>query len=137
MSDLPTQDARFANFANRTQHIDHVYAFLAAQFLTRTSSNWLDALARIDVPAMPMHDLESVLRDPHLQATGYFGQIEHPSEGLLRTIAVPARWSATPTEIVRHAPQLGENSVAVLHEAGYDQDAINALLNLGVLRGTT
>ena len=84
---------------------------------------------------MPMHTLDSVLSDPHLQATGYFGENEHPSEGRLRTLAVPTQWSATPTEIVLHAPQLGENSVAVLREAGYDEDAIDALLVLGVLRG--
>lgn len=134
MSELPTRDTRFANFANRTQNIDHVYAFLAAQFLTRSTRDWLATLARIDVPAMPMHTLDSVLTDPHLQATGYFGQIEHPSEGRLRTLAAPTQWSATPVEIVHHAPQLGENSIAVLREAGYDENAINALLALGVLR---
>ncbi len=133
-AELPAQDARFATFANRTTHIDHVYAFLAQQLLRRTSSEWLDALARIDVPAMPMHDLQSVLDDPHLLATGFFGQLEHPSEGALRTLAPPTRWSETPTEIVQHAPRLGENSVAVLREAGYDDAAIRALLADGVLR---
>ena len=134
MSELQSVDERFATFANRTTHIDYVYAFLAAKFLTRTSSDWLTALARIDVPAMPMHDLESVLSDPHLQATGFFGQLEHPSEGSLRTLAPSIQWSGTPTKIEKHAPRLGENSVAVMREAGYEEEDINALLTKGVLR---
>jgi crotonobetainyl-CoA:carnitine CoA-transferase CaiB-like acyl-CoA transferase len=58
--------------------------------------------------------------------------VEHPSEGRLRTMAVPSRWSATPPDPARQAPRLGEHSVEVLKEAGYGDDAIDALLRKGV-----
>jgi crotonobetainyl-CoA:carnitine CoA-transferase CaiB-like acyl-CoA transferase len=43
----------------------------------------------------------------------------------------PVRYSETPTEIRRLAPNLGEHSIEVLKEAGYSQDAIDALLKNG------
>ncbi|MCY1547300.1 Formyl-CoA:oxalate CoA-transferase [compost metagenome] len=77
---------------------------------------------------MPMHSVESLLGDPQLQAIGFFNTVDHPTEGKLRTMAVPSRWSGTPPDPSRQAPRLGEHSVEVLREAGYDDDAIADLL---------
>lgn len=133
MADLPERDPRFASFASRSEHIDHVYAFLKQRFLERDSAQWLELLARIDVPAMPMHDLPGLLADPHLAATGFFREVEHPSEGALRTIAHPARWSDTPAEYARPAPRQGADGIEVLREAGLDAARIEQLLQSGAL----
>lgn len=134
LDDLPVHDARFASFASRTAHIDHVYAFLQERFLERTSAQWLELLERIDVPAMPMHDLDGLLADPHLAATGFFQQLEHPSEGALLATASPVRWSGGPAPAVRPAPRLGADGVEVLREAGLAEEGIAALLASGALR---
>ena len=44
---------------------------------------------------MPMHDLESLLEDPHLVATGFFPIVEHPTEGTIHSMKVSARFSET------------------------------------------
>ncbi|MFT3762263.1 MAG: CoA transferase [Pseudoxanthomonas sp.] len=134
MADLPQRDPRFASYASRAIHVDHVYAFLAEQFLARDTADWLETLARIDVPAMPMHDLRSLRADPHLAAVGFFREIDHPSEGRLRTLAPAARWSATPADCTRPAPRLGEQGEAILREAGFAPEAIAALVGQGVVR---
>lgn len=134
MADLPRRDPRFAGFASRIAHVDHVYAFLAEQFLARDTADWLQTLARIDVPAMPMHDLRSLRTDPHLVATDFFRTLEHPSEGRLRTLAPAARWSATPSDCTQPAPRLGEQGEAILAEAGFAPAAIEALVGQGVVR---
>ncbi|KAF1686723.1 CoA transferase [Pseudoxanthomonas broegbernensis] len=134
LGDLPVHDRRFASFASRTAHIDHVYAFLQERFRERTTAQWLELLERIDVPAMPMHDLAGVLADPHLAATGFFQEIEHPSEGRLRATAPPVRWSDTPAPDVRPAPRQGADGIEVLREAGLAEEAIGALLASDALR---
>jgi crotonobetainyl-CoA:carnitine CoA-transferase CaiB-like acyl-CoA transferase len=133
-ADLPARDSRFATFAARTRHIDHVYAALAKIFLERTTADWLELLDRADVPAMPMHDDQSLLDDPHLKATGAIRDIDHPSEGRIRTLAPATRWSKTPSPPQRPAPRLGQDSVEVLREAGLDPAAIDALVAAGVVR---
>jgi len=45
-------------------------------------------LDKADVPVMPMHDLESILQDPHLVATNFFPVVEHPTEGPIRNMKV-------------------------------------------------
>jgi crotonobetainyl-CoA:carnitine CoA-transferase CaiB-like acyl-CoA transferase len=127
-----SSDPRFRDIGTRTQHIHAIYRLVSDAIATRTTGEWLAAFEAADIPAMPMHTVESLLRDPHLDAIGFFNSVEHPSEGRLRTMAVPSRWSATPPDPARQAPRLGEHSVEVLKEAGYGDDAIDALLRKGV-----
>jgi hypothetical protein len=92
------KDPKFATFAGRAGNIDHVYAELARILETRSTAEWMDILTRADVPVMPMHDLESLLADPHMVATDRFPVVEHPTEGRIRSMKVSANWSETPVE---------------------------------------
>ena len=86
---------------------------------------------------MPMHDLESVLEDPHLVATGYFPIVAHPTEGPIRSMKVSATWSETPAETVRLAPRLNEHCEEILREAGFSAEEIETLVRDGVTRAST
>ncbi|WP_052214835.1 CaiB/BaiF CoA-transferase family protein [Belnapia sp. F-4-1] len=132
--DLVATDPRFASHATRTRHIDEVLAMLAEEFLTRTTAEWMELLAAADLPVTPVHTLESVFEDPHLRATGFFGREEHPTEGSLTRMAIPFAFSANPAGERAPAPRLGEQSAAILQEAGYAEPEIAALLASGAVR---
>ncbi|MGN1285412.1 MAG: CoA transferase, partial [Bradyrhizobium sp.] len=85
-------------------------------------------------PVMPMHDLESLLEDPHMVATGVFPVIDHPTEGRIRSMTPSARWSETTVEPSRLAPRLGEHSAEILQEAGFSIDEIAAMLREGAAK---
>ena len=53
--------------------------------------------------------------------------------GEVRQAAPAARFSATPSEISRPAPRLGEHSLAILAELGYDETRRGELLEAGVI----
>jgi crotonobetainyl-CoA:carnitine CoA-transferase CaiB-like acyl-CoA transferase len=127
-------DPKFATFAGRAANIDVVYGELARIFETRTTAAWSELLTKADVPVMPMHDLESMLQDPHLVATGFFPVVEHPTEGPIHSMRTSATWSETPAETKRLAPRLSEHSEEILREAGFSADEIAALIRDGVTK---
>ncbi len=49
----------------------------------------------------------------------------------IRSTRFPVNFSATPAEVRRHAPRLGEHSIEILREAGLGQEAIDALVESG------
>lgn len=131
-------DPRLATMGSRTEHIDDLYRMVAEIMQTRSSAEWLQLLQDADIPVMPLHTPDSLMRDEHLHAVGFFKTEHHPSEGPLRAMAVPGRWSVTQPEITRHAPRHGEHSVEILRELGYDEERIRQLLAAGVtLDGTS
>jgi len=127
-------DPRFATFAGRAVNIDFVYGELARIFETRSTAEWIELLNKADVPVMPMHDLQGILDDEHLVATGFFPVVQHPSEGPIRSTKVSASFSETVAEPVRLAPQLNEHGAEILQEIGFSREDIEAMIRDGVTR---
>lgn len=127
-------DPKFATFAGRAANIDVVYAELARILETKTTAEWSAILEKADVPVMPMHDLETLLSDPHIVATNVFPVTDHPTEGRIRNMRASARFSETPVETKRLAPRLSEHSAEILGEAGFSPDEIAALVRDGVTK---
>ncbi len=125
-------DARFNSHSNRAQHFDEIYAWVASEIVKRTTTEWHTVLTEADIPAMPLHTLDSLLDDPHHAATGFFKMSEHPSEGHILEMDIPTTWSKSQPELRLHAPRLGEHSAQVLREAGYSDEEISALSAAGV-----
>jgi len=86
-------DARFARREHRIRNIAAFQRFVEEQFGTRTTAECVALCERADVPAMPMHSLETLVDDPHLRDVGFFRTIEHPSEGAIVSMRVPSSWS--------------------------------------------
>jgi crotonobetainyl-CoA:carnitine CoA-transferase CaiB-like acyl-CoA transferase len=125
-------DPRFATFSGRAANIDTVYGELARIFETRTTGEWMELLDTADIPVMPMHDLQSILHDPHLVATGFFPVVKHPSEGPIRSMKVSATWTETRAEPDRLAPRLNEQGEEILSEAGFSPEEIATMVRDGV-----
>ena len=127
-------DAMFATFDGRMTNIDAVYAELGRIFAVRSTAEWMKLLHEADIPVMPVHDLQSLLADPHLVETRFFPVAEHPTEGAIRSMRVAATWSETSADPSRLAPRLGEQSREILGEAGFTDEEITTLVQDGVVR---
>jgi len=121
------KDPRFSTQEVRSKHYAEAYAFVAEEMRRKTTAEWVAALERADIPVQRMNSLDDIVADPHLAAIGYLGTVEHPTEGRIKTLAVPSEWSESAPEYRRHAPRLGEHTREVLREAGLAEEKIDQL----------
>jgi crotonobetainyl-CoA:carnitine CoA-transferase CaiB-like acyl-CoA transferase len=121
------KDPRFCDRTVRPKHFSELYQVLDTLMKHRKTQEWLDALDEADIPAMPVNTLEGLLEDPHLKATGFFAEREHPTEGPIKTFKSPLDFEKTPVEFRRHAPRIGEDGPEVLREAGLSEADIAKL----------
>ncbi|PWC26321.1 CoA transferase [Pseudoroseomonas aestuarii] len=98
-------DPRYASARERAHHFDELYSDLSRTVETRGTQEWLDLLREADIPHSKVNSLEDLFEDPHLKATEFFRQVEHPTEGRLVATAPPVRFSRTPAAIRRPAPR--------------------------------
>ena len=114
-------------------HRDELVECMSAILKTRSAQEWLDIFDEAGVPAGPVHSIEQALSHPQTLARGMVVEQEHPVAGTVRTVGMPVKLSATPAQYHRAAPQLGEDTVAILGEFGYSEAEIDALIETGVV----
>jgi crotonobetainyl-CoA:carnitine CoA-transferase CaiB-like acyl-CoA transferase len=133
-ADILRTDPRFADIGSRTANIDALYEMVGEELKHHTTDEWLELLQRNDIPCMRPHTLETLLEDPHLADADFFSWEDHPSEGRIRTMREPSTWSETKPPTGRFAPRLGQHTREILTEAGFDSDAIDALIAQRIAR---
>jgi crotonobetainyl-CoA:carnitine CoA-transferase CaiB-like acyl-CoA transferase len=68
------------------------------------------------IPCGPVLATDEILSHPQVLAREMVAEVEHPAAGKMKTLGVAAKLSATPGEISRSAPRLGEHTAEVLTE---------------------
>ena len=126
-------DPRFSSVPARFANVQAYFDLRARALQSRTTAEWLDILDRLDVPAMPYHTFESLLEDPHLAEVGLVGTVEHPTEGRIKNVKPPNRWSRAVREDYLPPPKIGQQSVEILREVGYAPERIKALTERKVI----
>ncbi|MBP6108188.1 MAG: CoA transferase [Steroidobacteraceae bacterium] len=117
----------------RSQSVDSLYAIIAEVAPARPTAEWLELLRAADIPCARVNSVGELLQDPHLVATGFFREYDHPTEGRLRAPRSPFRWHHGTETADRHAPRPGGDSRAVLAEAGFEAGEIDRLVADGVI----
>jgi crotonobetainyl-CoA:carnitine CoA-transferase CaiB-like acyl-CoA transferase len=117
----------------RSQGVDALYALIAEVAPTRTTAEWQTCLREADIPCARVNSVGELLRDPHLQATQFFREFDHPTEGRMRGTRSPFRWHGGEERDDRPAPGPGTDGRDVLREAGLTDGEIDALHAEGVI----
>jgi crotonobetainyl-CoA:carnitine CoA-transferase CaiB-like acyl-CoA transferase len=121
-------DPRFASPAARDRHVDERLRMTQEVLRTRTTAEWMALFEANDVPCAPALTRGEVVNHPQVVANQIIIEQAHHAAGLLRQTRPPARFEGTPSEMRRGAPLLGEHSVEILREIGWNSGLIQELM---------
>jgi crotonobetainyl-CoA:carnitine CoA-transferase CaiB-like acyl-CoA transferase len=124
-------DPRFSSIAARAINVDAVLAVLTDGLRARTTDEWLALLTEADIPCGKANSLADLFDDDYLRDTGFFQQAQHPVEGRVTLPAIAPAFSASPAQVRRLWPTLGEHTREVLREAGFTDAEIDAIAASG------
>ena len=126
-------DPRFADFARRADSADALIPQLREIFLKRPTEDWLARLHAADIIAERIHNPGEWLRSPHVEATKAAVCQDTPGVGPVYSPRTPGIASLSEDHL-RPAPDIGQDSIAVLLEAGFGRAAVEDLIKSGAVR---
>ena len=124
----------FADNASRVANRERLAERIEDITAEQPRTHWLALLEANDIPCGPINNYAQVFADPQVIAREMVVDTEHPALGRLKTLGSPIKMSATPADVSRRAPQLGEHTDEVLREAGFSASEIAALRQSGAAR---
>ncbi|HEY2446978.1 MAG TPA: CoA transferase [Rhizomicrobium sp.] len=127
------EDSRFANDKARGDHGEIVSTCISEWCAARSTSEVIAECEAARVPAGPVYRMRETLEDPHVRASDFLTAIDFPGIGSAPIAATPVKLHATPGEIRRRPPLLGEHNREILAELGYRDSEIVALEKEGTI----
>ncbi|HEX7137833.1 MAG TPA: CoA transferase [Vicinamibacterales bacterium] len=126
-------DPEFAENASRVRHREALAQRIEAITSGRPRNHWLALFEANDIPCGPINDYSQVFADAQIRAREMVVDVEHPTLGRIRSLGSPIKMSATPPDVRRRAPLLGEHTDVVLGELGLSVVEIASLRANGAI----
>ena len=120
-------DPALSDNAGRVQRVEELDAAIEAWTLQRPSAQVLAALGEAKVPVGRVYTAKDILEDPHYQARGMLLKQQTRDGYVVDVPGIVPKLLGTPGSVRSSAPQLGDDTDAVLAEIGFSSNDIAAL----------
>jgi formyl-CoA transferase len=129
------QDAALANNTGRVARVEELDRVIGEWTAQLSVEQVLTALDAASVPAGRIYTVADIANDPHYAARGMLDKVEMHDGTQLSVPGIVPKLSLTPGVRVRNAPDLGQDSQAVLKEIGLSDAQISQLIARGIVAG--
>jgi crotonobetainyl-CoA:carnitine CoA-transferase CaiB-like acyl-CoA transferase len=134
--DSPTwaDDPRYATLAGRQANQAQLTEHLSAWTQSKEPEQVVTRLQQHGVPAGRMMDAPTRIADQHLQARGFYQNVDHPETGPRLAAGLPFKLGRHPAPEYRHAPLLGQdNEYVFCHLLGLSDEELAKQMDEGVI----
>lgn len=108
-------------------------ALIHEAFLALTTDEAMERLTHEQVASARVNTIDDAFVDPQVLHNEIIHTWEHPTCGTVTMAKPPVQWSHTQHEPVWAADELGQSTVSVLADHGYDESALAALRADGII----
>jgi crotonobetainyl-CoA:carnitine CoA-transferase CaiB-like acyl-CoA transferase len=124
---------RYATSSARSKNRDELNGVLEAITQERPSEDWIKLLNDAGVPCGPVNSIDQTFADEQVQFLEMAQSVTSPKLGELSILGHPVSFNGKRNPLRKAAPELGEDTHAVLTDLGRSADEIVALENDGVI----
>ena len=122
-----------ANNDGRVKRVEELDAAIGEWSSRLTVAEVLAALDAAAVPAGRIYTVQDIANDPHYQARGMLAEVQMNDGSRLKVPGMVPKLSRTPGMHRRNAPELGQDTDAVLTELGITAEQIQAMRQRGIV----
>ena len=128
-------DPQLADNAGRVAHVDKIDEAIGQWAAQRTVDEVLTTLDKAAVPAGRIYTVADIAADPHYRARDMLDEVQMDDGSVLAVPGIVPKLSRTPGSHRRNAPQIGQDTDAVLGEMGLSPEQIQTLKDQGIVAG--
>lgn len=125
-------EPRFSSFASQMENKAALHAIFRAKFASDSTAHWLAKLEEQDLLCAPVLTLAEALEHGQTETNRSVMDVDGKPRQLLRS---PLTMDASAFQLRHLPPVLGGDGRAVLAEAGYSSERIQALIDAGIVAG--
>jgi formyl-CoA transferase len=127
-------DAGLTDNTGRVQRVEEIDAAISEWTATLSVAQVLELLDAASVPAGRIYNVADIAADPHYQARDMILQTVMADGSTLALPGIIPKLSRTPGSHRRNAPEIGQDTDAVLHDMGLTQAQIQAMKDKGIVQ---
>ena len=126
-------DPRFKSNGDRYANRLLLQELINEKLQARTVAEWEQFLNDAGIPAGPVYAMDGALDHPQTRHREMVVEREHPILGTVSLLGLPVKFSATPGDVHRIPPGLGEHTEEILREIGVEEDESRSLREQGIV----
>ena len=126
-------DPALSDNAGRVKRVAELDAAIGEWTAQHGVDDVMAALDAASVPGGKIYNVADIANDPHYQARGMIQRITMDDGDEVDVPGIVPKLSRTPGSHRRNAPQLGQDTLAVMRDIGLTPEQIDALIEQGVI----